>query len=81
MVHAPTHHRPGRLIVHCGHHRCGTVWFHRIFKALAERLALTYHRGQQSGLTDGADLFFQDHSRIDQTTLPSFVAATALANR
>ena len=72
MADAPSEHGLGHLIVHCGHHRCGTVWFHRIFKTIAERLRLTYHRGQQAGLPENADLFFQDHSRIERATLPAF---------
>ena len=63
------------LRIHCGHHRCGTVWFHRIFKLIGERLELNYHRGNQAGLPSNADLFFEDHSRIDKATLPPFLGS------
>ena len=64
-----------RLCVHCGHHRCGTVWFDRIFLLIGERLQLTYRRGDQGGLPKGVDLFFEDHSRIDMAALPPFVGS------
>ncbi|MDH3658598.1 MAG: sulfotransferase domain-containing protein [Alphaproteobacteria bacterium] len=63
---------PGSLIVHCGHHRCGTVWFDRIFRRLRDRLQLVYHRSAQADLPNTADLFFQDHSQLDKDVLPPF---------
>ncbi|MEM8951850.1 MAG: sulfotransferase domain-containing protein [Pseudomonadota bacterium] len=64
-----------RLRIHCGHHRCGTVWFHRILKLISERLELSYHRGNQAGLPSNADLFFEDHSRIEKAALPPFLGS------
>jgi hypothetical protein len=66
---------PCGLRVHCGHHRCGTVWFHRILRLVGDRLELNYHRGQQSDLPKTADLFFQDHSNIDKASLPPFLGS------
>ncbi len=61
------------LIVHCGHHRCGTVWFNRIFRNLCTSAGLTYLRGSQAQLAASrADIFFQDHSRIEPENLPPF---------
>ena len=57
------------LIVHCCHHKVGTVWFHNVLSAVARDFGLRLYRGDQGGLPAEADIFFQDHSRIDRASL------------
>ena len=61
------------LIVHCGHHRCGTVWFDRLFRRLAKATGLAYARGDHEHLRDGpVDILLDDHSSVAPARLPPF---------
>jgi hypothetical protein len=73
-VHLPYSGRdvPDHLIVHCCHHKVGTVWFSRVFRAVAQAYGLSAFFGQQQDLPRAAKLFLQDHSRIDRASLPAF---------
>ncbi len=63
---------PHPLIVHCCHHKVGTVWFKRVFRAVSDAYGLFAFFGEQQHLPRSAELFLQDHSRIDRVTLPDF---------
>lgn len=56
-------------IVHCSHHKAGTVWFEVVLRRLAAALGLSFFSGPQSGYA-GQDIFLQPHSRIDPAALP-----------
>lgn len=59
------------LLVHCCHHRSGTVWFTRVLSTVARQYGLHFQAGQQGDLEPSTEIFFQDHSRIDRSALPS----------
>jgi hypothetical protein len=58
------------MIVHCGHHRCGTLWFDRILRKLSRYTGLTYFHGLQSELPADTSIFFENHSRVRLDDLP-----------
>lgn len=60
------------LIVHCCHHRSGTVWFTRVLETVARRYGLLFQSGEQRELDASTEIFLQDHSRIDRTALPPY---------
>jgi len=57
------------LIVHCCHHKVGTLWFRNVLSAVAADCGLRMFSGEQADLPRFADVFLQDHSRIDRTSL------------
>lgn len=57
------------LIVVCTHHKTGTVWMANIFRAIKKQFKRKLHSGQQSGLPPDADIFLQDHSKVDLDAL------------
>jgi len=57
------------LIVHCCHHKVGTVWFDNVLSAVAKHLGLRMYRGEQCDLPAEVDIFLQDHSRIEREAL------------
>jgi hypothetical protein len=58
------------LLVHCCHHRSGTVWFIRVLSTIARRYGLHFQEGEQEELEASTEIFVQDHSRIDRSELP-----------
>ena len=60
---------PTALIVVCTHHKTGTVWMADVFRAIKRRYKLKLHSGKQSELPADADIFLQDHSRVDLNAL------------
>jgi hypothetical protein len=60
------------LIVHCCHHKVGTVWFRHVLTAVARHYGLRRHAGPQSGLGPEDGIFLEDHSRIDPSALRPF---------
>ena len=61
-------------MVHCCYHRVATVWFARIFRALAENFGWQYQAVEQSALRPGTHLFLQPQSRVDLARLPPYTA-------
>ena len=57
------------LIVVCTHHKTGTVWMANIFRALKRQFKRKLHSGKQSELSPDADIFLQDHSKVDLDAL------------
>jgi hypothetical protein len=57
------------LIVVCTHHKTGTVWMASIFRAIKRQFKLKLHNGKQSELSPDADIFLQDHSKVDLDAL------------
>lgn len=71
----PTH---TPLVVHCGYHKVGTVWFSRIFDAFGKQFDLQVERGEKilrnrvSDPSPGTQIFIDPHSRVIRDTLPPF---------
>lgn len=53
------------LIVVCTHHKTGSVWMANIFRALKRHEKLQLHSRGQAELPAAADIFLQDHSKVD----------------
>ena len=60
------------LIVHCSHHKAGSVWFNRVLRVVARTYGIRAFLGEQRDLPRDAELFVQNHGRIDRATLPAF---------
>jgi len=60
------------LIVHCCHHRSGTVWFTRVLSTVARQYGLHFQLGEQDALKSSTEVFVQDHSQIDRSALPLY---------
>jgi hypothetical protein len=66
------------LLVHAGHHKCGTVWFKRILTSLAADLGMRIEVGKvernevDRAPTGPADIFFQPNSLLDREALGAF---------
>jgi hypothetical protein len=60
---------PRPLIVICTHHKTGTVWMGDICRGLKKEFGLKMHNGLQQALPPEADIFIQDHSRVDMIAL------------
>jgi len=52
------------LIIHCAHHKVGSVWFKNIFKRISKRYGLPFNINDASLIPKGRSLFIDDHSRI-----------------
>lgn len=57
------------LIVVCTHHKTGSVWMANIFRALKRHEKLQLHAKSQAELPQTADIFLQDHSKVDLKAL------------
>lgn len=60
------------LIVHCCHHRSGTVWFARVLSTVARQYGLHFQQGEQDDLDPSTEVFLQDHSQVDRSALPPY---------
>ncbi|WP_263785474.1 sulfotransferase domain-containing protein [Salinibacter grassmerensis] len=60
------------LLVHCCHHRSGTVWFTRVLSTIARQYGLRFQEAEQAALEASTEVFLQDHSRIDRSALPPY---------
>jgi hypothetical protein len=63
---------PAPLLVHCCHHKVGTVWFKRVLNASGEHYGLQLIDGDQSRAVVGRSILLDDHSHIDTARLPAF---------
>jgi hypothetical protein len=45
------------LLVHCCHHRSGTVWFTRVLSTVARRYGLHFQAGAQEALKPSTEVF------------------------
>ncbi|WP_374674441.1 sulfotransferase domain-containing protein [Ideonella sp.] len=57
------------LIVVCTHHKTGSVWMANIFRAIKRHEKLNLHTKSQAELPQEADIFLQDHSKVDLKAL------------
>ncbi len=49
---------PRPLLVHCGHHKAGTVWFRRILLTVIRPYGLRYRHGDSRSVPPGTDLAY-----------------------
>ena len=63
-----------RLIIHCAHHRCGSVWLDNVLHAVADSFGLRYQKDTQDKLKKDTEVFMEDHSWIDFNSLPPYAA-------
>ena len=59
------------LIVVCTHHKTGTVWMGNVFRAVRKQYKRKLFAGKQDDLPPDADIFLQDHSKVDLDALRS----------
>lgn len=52
------------LLLHCAHHKAGTVWFLLVLRAVAERYGLRFQDLRGDPVADGTGVAFQHDSRI-----------------
>lgn len=60
------------LLVHCGHHKIGTLWFHNVLRAVCDEFGLRYQKDKQPALRPDTDVFHQSHSNFDFTGLGDY---------
>jgi hypothetical protein len=72
VTESPFRDNGSNLLVHCCHHRSGTVWFIRVLSTIARRYGLHFQADTQEELMSSTEIFLQDHSRIDRAALPSY---------
>lgn len=61
-----------KLIIHCCHHKVGTSWFTNVLNGIAEEYNLQFQACNQNELKKNTDIFLQDHSALDFSTLPPY---------
>lgn len=61
-----------RLIVHCCHHKVGTVWFQRVLLNVSRAYGLSFCGGRKGSVFPRADVIVDGGSRLNLATLPSF---------
>jgi hypothetical protein len=62
----------GPLIVHCGHHKIGTVWFDKVLLAVCDEFALRYQKCSQAELLPATDVVHQNHSNFDFSSIADY---------
>jgi hypothetical protein len=60
------------LLVHCGHHKIGTLWFDNVLRAVCDEFALRYQKSTQSELLSSTDVFHQAHSNVSFDTVTNY---------
>ncbi|MBW1788267.1 MAG: sulfotransferase domain-containing protein [Deltaproteobacteria bacterium] len=58
-----------KLVIHCSHHRAGTVLLNNIFHSIAKRFEIPYQKCRQSELHAETELWMEEHSRVDFSVL------------
>ncbi|NJL82057.1 MAG: sulfotransferase domain-containing protein [Chloroflexaceae bacterium] len=62
--------RKQKLIIHCSHHKAGTVWFSNVLKEVANQFGLQFQYCRQEKLYLTTEIFLEDHSCLDFEKLP-----------
>ena len=63
--HPPLEMNPKKLIIHCCHHKTGTVVIEKILRNVCSHFGLKYQYCPQSKLEDDTDVWMEHHSHID----------------
>ena len=58
-----------KLIIHCCHHKTGTVVIEKILRNVCNRFGLKYQYCPQSKLEDDTDVWMEHHSHIDFSSI------------
>ena len=67
--HPPLEMMPKKLIIHCCHHKTGTVVIEKILRNVCSHFGLKYQYCPQSKLEADTDVWMEHHSHIDFTTI------------
>jgi hypothetical protein len=65
----PLEMKPKKLIIHCCHHKTGTVVIEKILRNVCSHFGLKYQYCPQSKLEADTDVWMEHHSHIDFTTI------------
>ena len=65
----PLEMNPKKLIIHCCHHKTGTVVIEKILRNVCSHFGLKYQYCPQSKLEDDTDVWMEHHSHIDFTAI------------
>ncbi len=66
---------PAKLVVHCSHHKAGTLWLQSVLQSLAGVYDLPFKTGYQHQWSGDTGFFLQDQSEIEAESLPDFVGS------
>lgn len=55
----------GHPVIHCSHHKVGTVWFKNVLRAVAKEYGLRVTVNVPCRIPRGASIFIDDHGKID----------------
>jgi hypothetical protein len=73
VVGAPFQSRSSRkLVIHCCHHKVGTVWFQTVLRRVAEHWGLAYQSGTQANVSSESQVFLEYTSQVDVSKWPPF---------
>jgi hypothetical protein len=63
-----------RLIVHCAHHKAGTVWITNVLRSVSRKYGLRFQASNDwsETLAPSTDVFIQNNSFVDISQLPPF---------
>lgn len=64
------------LIIHCCHHKTGTVVIEKVLRAVAQHYGMKYQYCGQSKLEPDTDIWMQHHSKVDFSTIDRPVIGT-----
>lgn len=53
------------MLIHCSHHKVGTVWFKSVLRAVANEYGLRVTVNDVSRIPRGASIFIDDHGKTD----------------
>ncbi|WP_413167429.1 sulfotransferase family 2 domain-containing protein [Capilliphycus salinus ALCB114379] len=69
------HPKPNQLIVHCSYHKVATTFFSGILRRVAKDYGWNFQKCKQQELHSETDIFFQQHSKVNFSQLPSYVGS------
>jgi len=67
--------KPKKLIVHCCYHKVGTQWLKNILEGVADEFGWKLQFCKQEQLRSDTNIFMENHSRVDFSTLPPYVGS------
>ena len=72
----PIEIKPKKLIIHCCHHKTGTVVIEKILRNVCNHFGLKYQYCPQSKLEDDTDVWMEHHSHINFSTIDRPIIGT-----
>lgn len=64
--------QPRPLLLHCCHHKTGTVWLIRVLQGVADHYGLRFQNLRGAHPSPGTNIALQHDSQVDLATLPDF---------